>query len=254
MSCRPACPALLLNGAAGIAVGMATNIPPHNLSELCDAISLPDRESRRDRRAVVGDRHGAGLPDRRDILGREGIKQAYATGKGRVVMRAKAFIEEAARGNRFQIVVTELPFQVNKSALVEKIAALVKDGIIDGISDLRDESDRTGMRIVIELKREAQPRKVLNNLFKHTAMQSTFGVNMLALVDGKQPRVLTLKRAIQLFIEHRQEVIRRRAIFELEKARQRSISSKDCGSRSITSIRSSRRFATRARPSRRART
>jgi DNA gyrase subunit A len=214
-------PALLLNGAAGIAVGMATNIPPHNLTELCDAIQFvienPDATVEQLMEIVTG----PDFPTGGAILGREGIKQAYATGKGRVIMRAKAFIEEAARGNRFQIVVNELPFQVNKAALIEKMAVQVKDGIIDGISDLRDESDRTGMRIVIELKREAQPRKVLNNLFKHTAMQSTFGVNMLALVDGKQPRVLTLKRAIQLFIEHRQEVIRRRAIFELEKARQR---------------------------------
>jgi DNA gyrase subunit A len=137
-------------------------------------------------------------------------------------MRAKAFIEESPRGNRYQIIVTELPYQVNKSTLVERIAQLVKDGVVDGISDLRDESDRNGMRIMIELKREAQPRKVLNNLFKHSAMQSTFGVNMLALVDGKQPRVLTLKRAIQHFIEHRQEVIRRRTNFELEKAKQRA--------------------------------
>jgi DNA gyrase subunit A len=215
-------PALLLNGAAGIAVGMATNIPPHNLGELCDAITyLVDNPEGtvEDLLRIV---QGPDFPTGGIILGREGIKQAYATGKGRVVVRAKAFIEEAARSNRFQIIVTELPYQVNKSALVEKIAALVKDGTVDGISDLRDESDRNGMRIVIELKREAQPRKVLNNLFKHTAMQSTFGVNMLALVDGKQPRVLTLKRTMQLFIEHRQDVIRRRSIFELEKARQRA--------------------------------
>ncbi|MGN6675633.1 MAG: DNA topoisomerase (ATP-hydrolyzing), partial [Thermomicrobiales bacterium] len=214
-------PALLLNGAAGIAVGMATNIPPHNLTELCNAITFvignPDATVDQLMEIITG----PDFPTGGIILGREGIKQAYATGKGRVIMRAKAFIEEAARGNRFQIVVNELPFQVNKAALIEKIAGQVKDGVIDGISDLRDESDRNGMRIVIELKREAQPRKVLNNLFKHTAMQSTFGVNMLALVDGKQPRVLTLKRSIQLFIEHRQEVIRRRSVFELEKARQR---------------------------------
>jgi DNA gyrase subunit A len=215
-------PALLLNGAAGIAVGMATNIPPHNLRELCDAIAFlienPDGTVE-DLLEIV---QGPDFPTGGIILGREGIKQAYATGKGRVVIRAKAFIEEAARSNRFQIIVSELPYQVNKSALVEKIASLVKEGTIDGISDLRDESDRNGMRVVIELKREAQPRKVLNNLFKHTAMQSTFGVNMLALVDGKQPRVLTLKRSIQHFIAHRQDVIRRRTIFDLEKARQRA--------------------------------
>ncbi len=215
-------PALLLNGAAGIAVGMATNIPPHNLGEICDAITFlvdkPDGTVEELLQIVKG----PDFPTGGTILGREGIKQAYATGKGRIVVRAKAMVEEAARSNRFQIIVTELPYQVNKSTLVEKIASLVKDGTVDGISDLRDESDRTGMRIVIELKREAQPKKVLNNLYKHTAMQNTFGVNMLALVDGKQPRVLTLKRSLQHFIEHRQDVIRRRSIFDLEKARQRA--------------------------------
>ena len=215
-------PALLLNGAAGIAVGMATNIPPHNLRELCDAIAFLIENPEGTVEQLLEIVQGPDFPTGGIILGREGIKQAYATGKGRVVIRAKAFIEEAARSNRFQIIVSELPYQVNKSALVEKIASLVKEGTIDGISDLRDESDRNGMRIVVELKREAQPRKVLNNLFKHTAMQSTFGVNMLALVDGKQPRVLTLKRSIQHFIAHRQDVIRRRSVFELEKARQRA--------------------------------
>ena len=215
-------PALLLNGAAGIAVGMATNIPPHNLRELCDAIAFLIENPEGTVEQLLEIVQGPDFPTGGIILGREGIKQAYATGKGRVVIRAKAFIEEAARSNRFQIIVSELPYQVNKSALVEKIASLVKEGTIDGISDLRDESDRNGMRIVVELKREAQPRKVLNSLFKHTAMQSTFGVNMLALVDGKQPRVLTLKRTIQHFIAHRQDVIRRRSVFELEKARQRA--------------------------------
>ncbi len=215
-------PALLLNGAAGIAVGMATNIPPHNLRELCDAIAFLIENPDGTVEQLLEIVQGPDFPTGGIILGREGIKQAYATGKGRVVIRAKAFIEEASRSNRFQIIVSELPYQVNKSALVEKIASLVKEGTIDGISDLRDESDRNGMRIVIELKREAQPRKVLNSLFKHTAMQSTFGVNMLALVDGKQPRVLTLKRSIQHFIAHRQDVIRRRSIFDLEKARQRA--------------------------------
>ncbi|CAA9565598.1 MAG: DNA gyrase subunit A [uncultured Thermomicrobiales bacterium] len=215
-------PALLLNGAAGIAVGMATNIPPHNLREICDAITFLIDHPEGTLEQLLEIVQGPDFPTGGTILGREGIKQAYATGRGRVVIRAKAFIEEAARNNRFQIIVTELPFQVNKSTLIERMASLVKEGTIDGISDLRDESDRNGMRIVIELKREAQPRKVLNSLFKHTAMQSTFGVNTLALVDGKQPRVLTLKRTIQYFIEHRQDVIRRRSIFELEKARQRA--------------------------------
>ncbi len=157
------------------------------------------------------------------ILGREGIRAAYATGRGRVVIRAKAFVEEAPRGNKYQIVVTELPYQVNKAALLERIAEMVKDGKLDGISDLRDESDRSGMRAVIELKRDAQPMKVLNNLFKHTALQQSFGVNMLALVErGTQPRVLSLRRALQEYITHRQEVLTRRTEFELERAKRRA--------------------------------
>ena len=216
-------PNLLINGSAGIAVGMATNIPPHNLNEICDAISalIDNPEANvEDLMAIV---HGPDFPTGGTILGREGIMAAYATGRGRVVIRAKAFVEEAARGNRYQIVVTELPYQVNKAALLERIADLVKDGKLDGISDLRDESDRSGMRAVIELKRDAQPMKVLNNLFKHTALQQTFGVNMLALVEGgTQPRVLTLKRALQEYIAHRQDVITRRTEFELERARRRA--------------------------------
>ena len=216
-------PNLLINGAAGIAVGMATNIPPHNLNEICDAISLlidnPDA-SLDDLMEIV---KGPDFPTAGVILGREGIRSAYATGRGRVVIRAKAFVEESPRGNRFQIVVNELPYQVNKAALLERIAELVKDGKLDGISDLRDESDRTGMRAVIELKRDAQPMKVLNSLFKHTALQTTFGVNMLALVEnGTQPRVLTLKRALQEYVSHRQIVVTRRTEFELERARRRA--------------------------------
>lgn len=216
-------PNLLLNGAAGIAVGMATNIPPHNLNELCDAIiHLIDNPE-----ATVDDLMqfvpGPDFPTGGTILGTEGIRAAYATGRGRVVIRAKAFVEEAARGNRFQIIVTELPYQVNKALLLERIAELVKDGKIDGISDLRDESDRSGMRMVIELKRDAQPLKVLNNLFKHTALQQSFGVNMLALVErGTQPRVLSLRRALLEYIGHRQEVITRRAEYDLERAKRRA--------------------------------
>jgi DNA gyrase subunit A len=216
-------PNLLLNGSAGIAVGMATNIPPHNLNEICDAISLlienPDATVE-DLMEIVT---GPDFPTGGTILGREGIQSAYATGRGRIVVRAKAFVEESPRGNRYQIVVTELPYQVNKATLLERIADLVREGKLDGISDLRDESDRTGMRAVIELKRDAQPMKVLNNLFKHTALQSSFGVNMLALVErGTQPRSLTLKRALQEYISHRQEVITRRTEFELERARRRA--------------------------------
>jgi len=216
-------PNLLLNGSAGIAVGMATNIPPHNLHELCDAVvALIDNPD-----ATIDELmeivQGPDFPTGGIILGREGIKAAYATGRGRVVIRAKAFVEEAPRGGGYQIIVTELPYQVNKAALLERIAELVKDGKLDGIRDLRDESDRTGMRAIIELKRDAQPMKVLNNLFKHTALQQTFGVNMLALVEnGTQPRVLTLKRALQEYIGHRQEVITRRTRFELERARRRA--------------------------------
>ena len=166
---------------------------------------------------------GPDFPTGGTILGREGIRAAYSTGRGRVVIRAKAFVEESNRGSRFQIVVTELPYQVNKAALLERIAELVKDGKIDGISDLRDESDRTGMRMIVELKRDAQPMKVLNNLFKHTALQQTFGINMLALVEeGMVPRVLTLKRALQEYVAHRQIVITRRTEFELERARRRA--------------------------------
>ncbi|HEX5165960.1 MAG TPA: DNA gyrase subunit A, partial [Thermomicrobiales bacterium] len=215
-------PNLLVNGASGIAVGMATNIPPHNLTEVCNGIiHLIDHPE-----ATVDDLMqfitGPDFPTGATILGREGIMAAYATGRGRVVIRANAFIEEMARGNRYAIIVSELPYQVNKAALIEKIAELVKIGRLDGIHDLRDESDRNGMRIVIELKRDAQPRKVLNNLFKHTALQTSFGVNALALVDGEQPRVLTLKRILQLHIEHRQEILTRRTQFELERAKRRA--------------------------------
>ncbi len=216
-------PNLLLNGSSGIAVGMATNIPPHNLNELCDAIVLlidnPDATIE-DLTEIVT---GPDFPTGGTILGREGIKAAYATGRGRIVVRAKAFVEESPRGGRYQIVVTELPYQVNKANLLERIADQVRDGRLDGISDLRDESDRTGMRAIIELKRDAQPMKVLNNLFKHSQLQSSFGVNMLALVErGSQPRTLTLKRALQEYIGHRQEVITRRSEFELERARRRA--------------------------------
>jgi DNA gyrase subunit A len=216
-------PNLLVNGSAGIAVGMATNIPPHNLGEICDAVQLlvenPDATIE-DLLEVVT---GPDFPTGGTILGREGIKAAYATGRGRIVVRAKAFVEEAARGGRYQIVVTELPYQVNKALLMERIAEMVRDGKLDGISDLRDESDRSGMRAIIELKRDAQPTKVLNNLFKHTQLQTSFGVNMVALVErGTQPRTLTLKRALQEYITHRQEVITRRTEFELERARRRA--------------------------------
>jgi DNA gyrase subunit A len=215
-------PNLLLNGASGIAVGMATNIPPHNLTELCDGIIhlIDNPEATVDDLARIIT--GPDFPTGGIILGREGIKSAYATGRGRVVIRARTRIEEMERGGRFRIVITELPYQVNKAALMQRIAEYVKSGRIDGISDLRDESDRKGMRAVIELKRDAQPQRVLYALLKHTPLQQSFGVNMVALVDGMQPRVLNLKRTLQLYIDHRNEVIRRRTEFELNRARRRA--------------------------------
>jgi len=217
-------PNLLLNGISGIAVAMATNIPPHNLDELCDAICfLIDHYDELDEVSVedlMGYVRGPDFPTGGLILGEDGIKSAYATGKGRIVMRAVTRIEEMSFG-RHRIVVTELPFQVNKASLIEKIAELVRGGRLDGISDLRDESGRQGLSIVIELKRGAQPRTVLNQLLKYTPLQSTFGVNMLALVDG-EPRLLSLKRALLLYVEHRREVITRRTRYELDKARHRA--------------------------------
>jgi DNA gyrase subunit A len=213
-------PNLLINGSAGIAVGMATSIPPHNLGEVCDAISylIDNPETTVDELTQFV--KGPDFPTAGLIMGGEEIKNAYATGHGRVVVRAKAIVGDMAGGRR-QIVVTELPYQTNKAALVERIANLAKDKKVEGVSTLRDESDRQGMRIVIELKREAEPRQVLNNLYKHTAMQSTFFINMLALVDG-QPRVISLKEALQYFIDFRHQVITRRSRFDLEVAKARA--------------------------------
>jgi len=216
-------PNMLLNGTSGIAVGMATNIPPHNLRELTDAIiylienydtmdDIPLDE-------LMKRIPGPDFPTGGIIVGREGIESAYATGKGRLVVRGMAHIEEGT-GGKHEIIITEIPYQLNKSSLIERIAELVREDRIDQISDLRDESDQRGMSIVIELKRGAQPKKVLNQLYKYTALQSTFGVQLLALVDG-EPRTLPLKRALQIFLEHRQVVIVRRTNFELAKARAR---------------------------------
>ncbi|MCH7998012.1 MAG: DNA gyrase subunit A [Chloroflexi bacterium] len=231
-------PNLLINGSSGIAVGMATNIPPHNLSEVCDAITLlienPEATTADLTEIVTGpDFPTGGIAFRYETVRipgtngegptserRDAIRTAYADGKGRVMVRARAHIEEMAKGGRYQIVVSELPYQVNKAVLIEKIADLVRSKRLDGISELRDESDRHGMRIVIELKREGQPRQVLSNLYKFTAMQSNFAINMLALVDG-QPRTVSLKRMLESFIDHRRVVIRRRSEFELEKAQER---------------------------------
>jgi DNA gyrase subunit A len=216
-------PNMLLNGASGIAVGMATNIPPHNLRELTDAIIfLIDNHERMDDIPLVELMKrvpGPDFPTGGIIVGREGIESAYGTGRGRLVVRGMAHIEES-KGGRHEIIITEIPYQVNKASLIERIAELVREERIDQISDLRDESDQRGMSIVIELKRGAQPKKVLNQLYKYTALQSTFAVQMLALVDG-EPRTLPLKRSLQIFIEHRQTVIVRRTNFELAKARAR---------------------------------
>ncbi len=216
-------PNLLLNGSSGIAVGMSTNIPPQNLRELVGAINyLIDNHDNADD-VTVGDLMkfvlGPDFPTGGMIVGTEGILSAYGTGRGRIVMRGIAHIEETKAG-RYHINITEIPYQVNKSTLIERIAELVRDDKIDQISDLRDESDQRGMSIIIELKRGAQPKKVLNQLYKYTALQSTFGVQMLALVDG-EPRTLPLKRMLQIFIEHRQVVITRRSKFELAKAQAR---------------------------------
>lgn len=217
-------PNLLLNGSSGIAVGMATNIPPHNLGELADAIAyVIDRWAELDEITVdelMTFIHGPDFPTGGLVLGIEELKLAYGTGKGRLIMRARTRIEELASG-RFRIVVTEIPYQLNKSTLLERIAELVREGRINDISDLRDESDRKGMHVVIELKRGAAPRKVLNQLFKFTPLQSTFGVNMLALVDG-EPRLLSLKRALQIYVDHRLNVITRRTNYLLRAARDRA--------------------------------
>jgi DNA gyrase subunit A len=217
-------PNLLLNGSSGIAVGMATNIPSHNLNELCSAlIYLIDQYENLDEISVeelMEYLPGPDFPTGGIIVGTDGIRQAYSTGRGRIVLRCKSIIEEIRNG-RFSIIITEIPYQVNKTTLIERIAELVRKGRIKDISDLRDESDRNGMRIMIELKRGANPQLVLNQLYKYTPLQSTFGVQMLALVGG-EPLLLTLKKMLSLFIEHRKEVITRRSQFELEKARRRA--------------------------------
>jgi DNA gyrase subunit A len=213
-------PNLLVNGSGGIAVGMATNIPPHNLRETIDGVlmMIEDKDvTTQDLMKVIT---GPDFPTAGLILGRSGIRSAYETGRGSVIMRAKTDFEEANNG-KTRIIVTELPYQVNKARLVEKIAELVRDKKVDGITDLRDESDRNGMRMVIELRRDVKPQVVLNNLYKHTQLQATFGVNMLALVHG-EPKVLTLREMIYYFLEHQKDVITRRTQYELKKARARA--------------------------------
>ena len=215
-------PNLLLNGSSGIAVGMATNIPPHNLEELLDAVTLLIGNSEATLDDILEIVQGPDFPTAGIALvgkDREHVKHAYGEGHGRITVHARTTIEESSRG-RTQLIVTELPYQVNKASLIEKIADLVRDKKIEGIADLRDESDRNGMRIVIELKREGSAQQIKNLLYKHTAMRSTFAINMMAIVDGS-PRRVGLKRALEHFIEHRRVVIRRRSEFQLEKARDR---------------------------------
>src|SRR5580765_1333873 len=219
-------PNLIVNGSSGIAVGMATNIPPHNLREVIGAIvhlvDNPDA-SMSDLKKFI---KGPDFPTGGYIYGRAGIKDYQETGRGRIVMRARAVIEEKESSNKSQIVVTEIPYQVNSAKLIENIADLVRDKKLEGISDLRNESDKDGMRIVIELKRDAIPRVVLNQLYKHTSMQSTFGVIMLALVPDERtgslvPKVMPLKEVLEHYIKHRHEIIVRRTQFDLDKALER---------------------------------
>ncbi|HVP04478.1 MAG TPA: DNA gyrase subunit A, partial [Dehalococcoidia bacterium] len=232
-------PNLLANGASGIAVGMATNIPPHNLSEICDAVAVlidaPETTNAEIADIIKGpDFPTGGIIFRYETVRvpstdgsgpttekRDAIRTAYSDGRGRIVIRAKVHIEESIKANRNAIIVTELPYQTNKAVLVEKIADLARQKKIEGIADLRDESDRHGMRIVIELKREAHPRQLLNALYKHTAMQTAFAVNMLALVEG-QPRTVSVKKMLESYIDHRRDVIRRRSQYELARAQERA--------------------------------
>ncbi|MBN2096707.1 DNA gyrase subunit A [Candidatus Peregrinibacteria bacterium] len=214
-------PALLLNGSMGIAVGMATNIPPHNLREVMNAILHLIKNPEATIEDLMEFVKGPDFPTGGMIYDIEAIKTAYATGRGSIVMRGKAEIEEL-KGGKFRIVVTEIPFQINKAALVEKIAMLVTAKTLKGISDIRDESSRKGVRVVIELKRDAYPKKVLNQLYKYTNLQTSFGFNMIGLVNGIQPRLLDLKLILSQFIEHRQEVIRRRTEYELKVAQARA--------------------------------
>ena len=212
-------PNLLANGSSGIAVGMATNVPPHNLRELIDALTLVVRDPACTLDDLLAKMPGPDFPTGAMICGREGIRAAYATGRGLLTVRARAEFETSKRGER--IVVTEIPFMVNKASMQERIAELAREGKIDGVADLRDESNREGMRIVIELKKDAPGDVVLNQLYKQTPMQSTFGVNLLALVNGR-PQTLSLKEALQHFIDFRREVVVRRATYDLAQAEARA--------------------------------
>ncbi len=213
-------PNLLVNGSSGIAVGMATNIPPHNLGEVVDACLHVLAQPHCAIEEVIKLMPAPDFPTAGIIYGLAGVHEGYRSGRGRVVIRARTHFEEIGRGDRQAVIVDELPYQVNKKALLERIAELVTEKKLEGVSDIRDESDRSGMRVVIELKRGEIPEVVLNNLFKQTQLQDTFGINMVALVDG-QPRVLSVKELIEAFISHRREVTTRRTVYDLRKARER---------------------------------
>ncbi|MBM3408056.1 MAG: DNA gyrase subunit A [Betaproteobacteria bacterium] len=213
-------PNLLINGSAGIAVGMATNIPPHNLGEIVDACQLLLRRPDASVDELIELVPAPDFPTGATIYGISGVREGYRTGRGRVVIRARTHFEDLDRGNRSSIIVDELPYQVNKRLLLERIAELVNERKLEGISDIRDESDKSGMRVVIELKRGEVPEVVLNNLYKQTQLQDTFGINMVALVDG-QPRLLNLRQMLDAFLSHRREVVTRRTVFDLRKARER---------------------------------
>lgn len=213
-------PQLLLNGSVGIAVGMATNIPPHNLSELLDALSYLIDHPKATSEDLMQFIQGPDFPTGGVAYNYKDIREAYSTGKGPILVRGKTDIVEGKK-DRFQIIISEIPFQVSKAALIEKMAELVKDKKIEGIKDIRDESDKDGLRIVIDLKGDAYPQKILNSLYKHTDLQKTFHVNMLALVDGIQPQILSLKGVLEQFILHRQTVVRKRTEFDLEKEKER---------------------------------
>lgn len=213
-------PNLLINGSSGIAVGMATNIPPHNLNEVINASLLLLEKPDSSIDALIKLIPAPDFPTAGIIHGTSGVKEGYKTGRGRVVMRGRTHVENLDKGNREALIVDELPYQVNKKTFIEKIAELVNDKKIEGISDLRDESDKSGMRVVIELKRGENPDVILNNLYKQTQLQDSFGMNMVALIDG-QPKLLNLKQILDAFLRHRREVITRRTVFELRKARER---------------------------------
>jgi DNA gyrase subunit A len=213
-------PNLLINGSSGIAVGMATNIPPHNVGEVIDGCLALLENSDLSVDDLIGFIPAPDFPTAGIIYGTEGVREGYRTGRGRIVIRARTHIEELEKGNRSAIIIDELPYQVNKSNLLIRIGELVREKKLEGLAEIRDESDKSGMRVVIELKRGEQPEVVLNNLYKETQMQDTFGMNMVALVDA-QPRLLNLKELLEAFLRHRREVVTRRTVFELRKARER---------------------------------